>query len=59
MLKVLDEIAGVENNCPESESFCAVIRDIRKFSGKANQTLDALVKADVAWLGNPLFSLLR
>lgn len=59
MLKVLDEIAGVENDCPESESFCAVVRDIRKFSNKANQTLDALVKADATWFGSPLFSLLR
>ena len=59
MLKVLEEISSVENNCPESESFCTVVRDIRKFSNKANQTLDALVKADATWLSNPLFSLLR
>lgn len=59
MLKVLDEISTVENNCPESESFCNVVRDIRKFSNKANQTLDALVKAEASWLGNPLLSLIR
>lgn len=49
MLKVLDEIAGVEENCSESESFCAVVRDIRKFSHKANQALDTLIKADPNW----------
>jgi DNA-binding transcriptional regulator GbsR (MarR family) len=46
LLKALDDLAGVEENCPESEHFCAVVRDIRRFSHKANQTLDALIKAD-------------
>ncbi|MBK8554407.1 MAG: transcriptional regulator [Lewinellaceae bacterium] len=49
MLKVLDEVAAVEASCPESESFTKVVRDIQVFSHKANQTLDALVKADSNW----------
>ncbi len=56
MLKVLDEVVGVEENCPESESFCAVVRDIRKFSHKANQTLDTLLKADPNWFTGMLLN---
>lgn len=59
MLKVLDEVAGVEENCPESEHFCEVVRDIRKFSHKANQTLDALIKADSNWFTNTFLSMVR
>lgn len=50
VLQVLDELAAVEETCPHSEHFCTVVRDIRKFSHKANQTLDTLIKADSHWL---------
>jgi DNA-binding transcriptional regulator GbsR (MarR family) len=59
MLKVLDEVASVQDDCPESEHFCAVIQDIRKFSHKANQTLDALVKAESDWFTNMLINMVR
>lgn len=59
ILLVLDELAGVEENCPSSEHFCAVVRDIRKFSHKANQTLDTLIKADAHWLGSAFLSMVR
>lgn len=59
MLKVLDEVAGVEENCPESEAFCTVVRDIRKFSHKANQTLDTLIKADSNWFGSMFLNMVR
>lgn len=59
VLMVLDELAAVEENCPQSEHFCSVVRDIRKFTHKANQTLDALVKADSHWLGGAFLSMVR
>lgn len=59
MLKVLDEMAAVEENCPESEHFCTVVRDIRKFSHKANQTLDSLVKAEGNWFTSTFLSMVR
>ncbi len=49
MLRVLDEVANVEPSCPDSESFCNVVKDIRMLSHKANQTLDTLIKADSSW----------
>lgn len=59
MLKVLDEVVGVEENCPESESFCATVRDIRKLAYKANQTLDTLIKAESNWFTNTFLNLVR
>jgi DNA-binding transcriptional regulator GbsR (MarR family) len=50
MLQVLDELACVEENCLQSEHFCDVIRDIRTFSHKANQTLETMIKADPNWI---------
>lgn len=59
MLKLLDELASVEGKDPASESFGTVVRDIRKLSYKANQTLDALVKADSNWFTNTFLNMLR
>jgi len=59
MLKVLDEVANVAPNCPESESFCNVVNDIRMLSSKANQTLDTLIKADSNWFANIFLRMVR
>lgn len=59
MLKVLDEVANVEPKCPESESFCNVVNDIRMLSNKANQTLDTLIKADSSWFSNIFLRMVR
>jgi DNA-binding transcriptional regulator GbsR (MarR family) len=48
MLKVLDELAEVQELCPKSEAFCKVVHDIRALSHKANTTLEFLSKADPA-----------
>jgi DNA-binding transcriptional regulator GbsR (MarR family) len=59
MIKVLDEVAAVKETSPEAESFCSVIRDIRMFSHKANQTLDTLVRADSNWFTKTFFQIMR
>ena len=59
MLKVLDDVAGVEANCPESESFCNVVKDIRMLSLKADKTLDTLAKADSSWFSNIFYRMVR
>ncbi|MBK6932117.1 MAG: ArsR family transcriptional regulator [Saprospirales bacterium] len=59
MLKVLDDVAGVEAKCPESESFCNVVKDLRMLSQKANQTLDTLIRADSTWFSNIFFRMVR
>jgi DNA-binding transcriptional regulator GbsR (MarR family) len=59
MLKVLEEVGGVEPMCPQSQRFSEVVRDIQVFSVKANQTLDALIKADSNWFSKVFLRLVR
>lgn len=59
MLKVLDELANVEGDEPEVESFVKVIQDIRLFSNKADATLDTLVKADSNWFVGTFMKMIR
>jgi DNA-binding transcriptional regulator GbsR (MarR family) len=59
MVKVLDEVVGVEENTPEAKHFGEVVRDIRKFSHKANQTLDTLIKMEANWFTNTFLNMMR
>ncbi|HHS96076.1 MAG TPA: ArsR family transcriptional regulator [Phaeodactylibacter sp.] len=59
MMKVLDEIVGVEGKCPHSEEFCRVVRDIKMFSGKADAVLDTLTRADGPWLVGTFFKMIK
>lgn len=59
MLKVLEELANVEGNGTEVETFTRVIQDIRLFSTKADATLDTLVKADSNWFVGTFLKMIR
>lgn len=59
MLKVLDEVTDLEDNSDEARAFTEVVRDIRMFSNKANQTLDTLVRADSNWFTKVFFQMMR
>lgn len=52
MIKVLDDLADVQEKCPESEAFVRTIGDIRVFAHKANQMLDMLVETDANTFGS-------
>jgi len=49
----------VEENCKHSEHFYSVMRDIRTFSHKANQTLDTLVKTEPSWITSIFLNMVR
>jgi len=59
MLQILDELSSVEGKCQHSEHFCSVLRDIRTFSHKANQTLDTLVKTEPGWISSMFMSMVH
>lgn len=59
MLKVLDDLANVEDKSLETEAFISVIRDIKLFSSKADSTLDTLVKADSNWFVGTFMKMVR
>ncbi|MFN0013550.1 MAG: GbsR/MarR family transcriptional regulator [Saprospiraceae bacterium] len=59
MLRALEDVSCVEASCPESESFCHMVKEIRSLSRKADQTLDLLAKADSSWFSSVFFKMIR
>lgn len=59
MLKVLDDIAKVDEDSAEAKEFTEVIRDIKLFSSKADSTLDTLIKADSNWFVGTFMKMIR
>ena len=59
MLKVLDEISGVKEDCPEAEALTKAVQDIKMFSSKADSTLDMLIKADSNWFVGTFMKMIK
>lgn len=59
MIKILDEIADVEGQCPDSDEFCNIIRDLRLFSNKTDSVLDKLIKADSNWFVGTFLNIIK
>lgn len=49
VIKILDEISGIEEHCADSEALVKAVRDLKALSSKADATLEMLVKADSNW----------
>ena len=59
MLRVLDELSGVEGDDPQSKEFSKVIQDIKLFSNKADSTLETLIKADSNWFVGTFMKMIK
>lgn len=59
MLRVLDDLTGVEGDSEEASEFRNVVKDLKLFSSKADSALDALVKADSNWFFSTFLSMIR
>ncbi len=46
LISVLEEVADVKAQCPESDAFCHLIQQLHRFSKKANATLDAIISLE-------------
>jgi DNA-binding transcriptional regulator GbsR (MarR family) len=46
LIEVLQEVSLVESQCPDSDEFCKLIRQLYRFSTKANATLDAVISME-------------
>ena len=55
MIKVLKEISCVEGQCKESEEFCRVVGELKKFSTKANHTLEHFLNSEASWIYQAMF----
>lgn len=59
MLRLLDELTGVEGQDEDAEEFREVIRNLKLYSHKADSALDALVKMDSNWFFSTFLSMVR
>ena len=59
IVKLLDELSSVKSEDKNSEEFVNVVRDIKMFAGKADSTLDALIKADSNWFLGTFLKMIR
>lgn len=59
MLRILDDLTGVEGEDEKSEEMRKVVKDLKLFSHKADSALDALVKADSNWFFSTFLSMIR
>lgn len=59
MLRLLDELTGVEGQTAEAEEFRGVVKDIKLYSHKADSALDALVKMDSNWFFSTFLSMIK
>ena len=59
MLKILDEISGVKEDCEEAQALAKTVNDIKMFSSKADSTLDMLIKADSNWFVGTFMKMIK
>jgi DNA-binding transcriptional regulator GbsR (MarR family) len=59
MLKILEEISGVEEDCEEAMALSKTVQDIKMFSSKADSTLDMLIKADSNWFVGTFMKMIK
>lgn len=59
MLRLLDELTGVEGQTAEADEFRGVVKDLKLYSHKADSALDALVKMDSNWFFSTFLSMIK
>ena len=59
LLRVLDELGTVGGDSDEEREFADVVRDIKLFSNRADDTLDTLVNSNADWFVSTLMRLAR
>ena len=59
MLRLLDDLTGVQGESDEAREFRHVVRDLKLYSHKADSALDALVKVDSNWFFSTFLSMIK
>lgn len=55
MIKVLEDISNVECQCSDSEEFCRMIKELKRFSKKADAMLEHMLTSEKEWMYKILF----
>ncbi|MTB53769.1 GbsR/MarR family transcriptional regulator [Lewinella sp. W8] len=59
MLRLLDELTGIEGNDEDAKEFRSVVKDLKLYSYKADSALDALIKVDSNWFFSTFLSMIK
>ena len=59
MLRLLDELTGVEGQDEDADEFRGVIKNLKLYSHKADSALDALVNVDSNWFFSTFLSMIK
>lgn len=59
MLRILEEISNIKEDCPEAATLNKTVHDIKMFSSKADSTLDMLIKADSNWFVGTFMKMIK
>ncbi len=59
MLRLLDDLTGVEGESREAEEFRTVVKDLKLYSHKADSALAALVKVDSNWFFSTFLTMIK
>lgn len=56
---LLRDLEPLKAQCPKSEEFCKITRELKQFTTKADKTLDSITASENNWLINSVFSAFR
>ncbi len=59
VVRALDELTQVDANCPDSEAFIKMVRDLKYISSAADALIDRIIQKESVWLLNGLSKLTR
>lgn len=59
MLRVLSEVSVVHGECPESEEFCQVVKDLKLYTDRANRAFESILNSKNNWIHNTFFKVLN
>ncbi|MBT8219963.1 MAG: transcriptional regulator [Bacteroidia bacterium] len=59
LIDVLNEVSCVQDMCNKSHEFCKLVDDLKRFSTKADDTLNRLVNTESKWVMGTFINLMK
>jgi DNA-binding transcriptional regulator GbsR (MarR family) len=59
VIEALSELHSVESNCPESDEFCRMVRELKHFSRKADAALDMIIRTETNGFIGKVFNMIH
>ena len=59
LIEVLDEISSVQGMCDKSNEFCNLVSDLKRFTVKADNTLDKIVSTESKWVMGTFMNMIK